>query len=292
MSRNPHRQTSTGPPSPHAAAAQGWTSRRAQLLVYALLSGSDTGSRAARVVAILLTTLILLNVAAAVLETVDSLRRAWAAAFDSLEGFSVAVFTVEYLLRLWACTADERYSSPLQGRLRYAATPLMLIDLIAIAPFFLTSVVNVDLRTLRAIRLVRLLRVLKIARYSESLRLLGRVLVARRSELFITLIAVLVLLVVSSTLMYYAERDAQPEQFSSIPAAMWWSVETLTTIGYGDMLPVTVVGKLINSFIALLGVGLFALPAGILGSGFVEELQRRKRAPAHCPHCGKPLDES
>jgi voltage-gated potassium channel len=152
--------------------------------------------------------------------------------------------------------------------------------------------VSVDLRTLRAIRLIRLLRVLKIARYSESLQLLGRVLLSRRSELFITLVAVTVLLVVSSTLMYYAERDAQPEQFSSIPAAMWWGVETLTTIGYGDILPVTVTGKIINSFIALLGIGLFALPAGILGSGFVEELQRRRRPPARCPKCGYDLDRN
>lgn len=263
-----------------------------RLRVYRILSGADSARGLGRVVAIGLTALILLNVAASVLETVHALHQRWAQFFLILEGVSVTVFTIEYLLRLWACTVDLRYARSFVGRVRYALTPLMLIDLVAIAPFYAASLIQVDLRTLRAIRLVRLLRVLKIARYSESLQLLGRVLVSRRSELFVTLIAVLVLLVVSSTLMYHVERDAQPDQFSSIPAAMWWSVETLTTIGYGDMLPVTTVGKLINSFIALLGIGLFALPAGILGSGFVEELHRRRDAPVEkCPHCGLPLKE-
>lgn len=259
-----------------------------QALVFRLLSGNETANPAARGIAIGLGLLILLNVAAAVLETVESLRQSWGPAFEVLEGCSVAVFTVEYLLRLWSCTVDERYSHWILGRLRYAVSPMMLIDLIAIAPFYVTSIVTVDLRTLRAIRLIRLLRVLKIARYSESLQLFGRVLRSRRSELYITLVAVTVLLVISSTLMYYAERDAQPDQFSSIPAAMWWAVETLTTIGYGDMLPITVTGKVINSFIALLGIGLFALPAGILGSGFVEELRRHR--PTRCPKCGHTLD--
>lgn len=261
----------------------------AQLLVFSVLSGAHAVSRAARSVAIFLATLILLNVVAAVLETVPGLQRGWGRAFAFFEAFSVAVFTIEYALRLWACTADERYSHWFLGRLRYAVTPLMLLDLLAIAPSYATSILRIDLRTLRSIRLIRLLRVFKIARYSESLQLLGRVLVLRRNELLITLVAVAILLVVSSTLMYYAECDAQPKQFSSIPAAMWWSVETLTTIGYGDIVPVTVPGRIINSFIALLGIGLFALPAGILGSGFVEAI-RERRPSVRCRRCGAPIE--
>ena len=272
-----------GPPAPQSAV------RRTQTRVHALLSGTGDANLAARGIAIALSTLILLNVAAAVLETVNSVRLNWERAFEAFECFSVAVFSVEYLLRLWSCTVDPRYEHWLFGRLRYVASPLMLIDLISIATFYVASVMDVDLRTLRAIRLIRLIRVLKIARYSESLQLLGRVLYSRRSELVITLVAVSVLLVISSTLMYYAERDAQPAHFSSVPAAMWWSIETLTTIGYGDMIPQTATGKFINSLIALLGIGLFALPAGILGSGFVEELQRRRQTPVRCPKCGDVL---
>lgn len=219
---------------PRDLSTVGPAARHVQTTVFRLLSGADTAHWATRAVAFFLATLILLNVTAAILETVQQLRQSWERLFELFDWFSVIVFTAEYLLRVWACTVDERYAHRIYGRLRYALTPLMLIDLVAIAPFYAASVVIVDLRTLRAVRLVRLLRVLKIARYSESLQLLGRVLVSRRGELLMTLVAVAVLLVISSTLMYHVERDAQPEQFSSIPAAMWWGVETLTTIGYSQ----------------------------------------------------------
>jgi voltage-gated potassium channel len=260
---------------------------RLKLRVHNLLSGRES-DLPSRVVAVGLATLIILNVAAASLQTVELLHLRWGRWFDAFETLSMCVFTIEYITRIWACTASAGLLSPVLGRVRYALTFLMLIDLLAIAPFFVTSILPVDLRMLRLVRLVRLMRVIKVARYSESLQLLGRVFVARRNELFVTLIALGILLVVASTLMYHVEHDAQPNTFSSIPATMWWSVETLTTIGYGDMLPVTVPGKILNSIIAILGIGLFALPAGILGSGFVEELQRRK-GPGSCPHCGGTL---
>ncbi len=276
--------------SPNRGTASPAVAGSIRTRVYALLGGGDRTPWVGRTLALFLAALILLNVFAVTLETVESLQRAWAHAFRGFDVFSVAVFTVEYGLRLWACTADPRYRHPLWGRLRYAARPLMFVDLLAIAPFYLVTLATLDLRMLRLLRLVRLLRILKIARYSESLQLLGRVLVAKRSELLVTLAAVLVLLVIASTLMYYVEHEAQPEEFSSIPAAMWWGIETLTTIGYGDLVPRTTPGKIINSCIALLGIGLFALPAGILGSGFVEELHHRRRTPAKCPHCGQPLE--
>lgn len=257
--------------------------------VHRLLSGRDS-DLPSRAIAVGLATLILLNVVASSLQTVEVLHLRWGPWFEAFETFSVYVFTIEYIARIWVCTVGANTPSPVAGRFRYALTPLMVIDLLAIAPFFLTSVFTVDLRILRLVRLVRLLRVLKIARYSESLQLLGRVFVARRNELFVTFIALAVLLVVASTLMYHVEHDAQPNTFSSIPAAMWWSVETLTTIGYGDMLPVTVPGKILNSIIAILGIGLFALPAGILGSGFVEELQQKRKGSSSCPHCGGSLN--
>jgi voltage-gated potassium channel len=263
--------------------------QRMRRRVFTLLSTAESGDRASRMVDVFLAVLIVANVLAAIFQTVESLYQAWHVWFDAFEIASVAVFTAEYALRIWSCTTDPRYRSPIGGRLRFALTPLLLIDLLAIAPFYLSSVITLDLRMLRAVRLVRLLRVLKIARYSESLQVLGRVLVAKRQELLVTLVPVGVLLVIASTLMYYTERDAQPDQFSSIPAAMWWGVATLTTVGYGDVFPVTAAGKVIAAFIALLGIGLFALPAGILGSGFVEELQRKRQPPEQCPHCGRSL---
>jgi len=260
--------------------------------VHSVLSISHPTDRAGRVVRWVLTSLILLNVCAAIIQTVDWIERDWGRPLYVFECFSVAVFTIEYVLRLWSCTADQRYSGSILGRIRFALTPLALIDLLAIAPFYLSHFFILDLRMLRAFRLARLLRGLKIARYSESVRLLWRVIVAAREELLVTIVTVAVILVVASTAMYYVERDAQPEIFSSIPAAMWWGVGSLTTAGAGDMVPVTVLGKVLNAFILLLGIGLFALPAGILASAFVEELHRAHAPAAKCPHCGRPLTEA
>jgi voltage-gated potassium channel len=255
--------------------------------IFSVTSGSHPDDRLSRIVRWSLALLIVLNVLAAVLQTVEWIEREWAMPLYVFECFSVVVFTIEYSLRLWSCTLDERYKRPVLGRIRFALTPLLLIDFLAIAPFYCMHFFVLDLRMLRAFRLARLLRGLKIARYSESVQLLWRVLVAKREELAVTFITVGVVLVVASTIMYYAERDAQPEVFCNIPAAMWWGVGSLTTAGAGDMIPVTTSGKVLNAFILLLGIGLFALPAGILASGFVEELHRRRAPRQVCPHCGR-----
>jgi voltage-gated potassium channel len=204
------------------------------------------------------------------------------------EVLSVIVFTVEYLLRLWVAPLAPRFQGAVWGRVRYALTPLALVDLWAVLPFYLPMLIPLDLRFIRALRVLRLIRVMKIGRYSESIQTLGAVLREQKEQLLAALLILLVLIVISSSLIYFVERDAQPEAFSSIPAAMWWSVATLTTVGYGDIYPVTPVGKVLASVIAVLGIGLFALPAGILGSGFVEKY-REKRQPLTCPHCGKNL---
>jgi voltage-gated potassium channel len=233
--------------------------------------------------------LICLNILAVVLETVGSVYRPHAGAFDRFEIFSVAVFTVEYALRIWSCTEDPRYRRPFVGRLRFAVRPLVLIDLLAILPFYLPLVMLLNTRVLRAVRLIRLFRLFKASRYSRSLNTLRHVLRAKRDELLVTLLLVLVVLLLVSSLMYAVENEAQPEKFSSIPEAMWWGMMTLTTVGYGDIYPVTPLGKFCGMAIALLGVGVFALPAGILGSGFVDEIQKHKKPPV-CIHCGKKAD--
>jgi voltage-gated potassium channel len=167
-------------------------------------------------------------------------------------------------------------------------SPFALIDLLAILPFYIPASA-LDFRSFRAVRLFRVLRIARLGRYSEAMRLTGRVVTSKRAELLSSAFIMAILMLFASSLMYFAERDAQPENFSSIPAAMWWAVATLSTVGYGDIYPLTAAGKLLASVIALLGIGMFALPTGILGAGFVEEIQRRREAPRCCPKCGVDL---
>jgi voltage-gated potassium channel len=204
----------------------------------------------------------------------------------------VVIFTVEYILRLWICTMGEGFSGSVRGRLKYALTPMALIDLIAIAPFYLPLLFRFDLRMVRLLRLFRLMRLFKVLRYSESLKVFTDVYRLKKSELSMCFMAILFLLIISSALVYHVEHEAQPEAFSSIPAAMWWGVATLTTVGYGDIYPITSLGKFLGSIIALLEIGLFALPAGILGSGFVVALRRKSSSKFYCPHCSEEITRS
>ncbi|MCR4428196.1 MAG: ion transporter [Caldiserica bacterium] len=235
--------------------------------------------------------LIFLNVIAVILETEKGYSEKYPALFKDFEIFSVAIFTIEYLLRLWVCTLDERYKGPVKGRIRYALSPMALVDLIAILPFYLPMIIPFDLRFLRALRLFRFFRLLKIWRYSRALKVLGNVFREKKEELLVSVFSVIILLVLSSSLMYFVENEAQPETFSSIPRAMWWAVATLTTVGYGDMYPITPLGKLLGGIIALLGIGLFALPAGIIASGFAQEIRQEREEKIVCPHCGREIEE-
>lgn len=239
-----------------------------------------------------LVVLILLNTLAVILDSVPSYSLNYGFFFRSFEVFSVVIFTVEYVIRIWTCNLDPKFNSIILGRLRFIVQPMTLIDLLAILPFFLPMLFPFDLRFLRMLRLFRMVRLLKIGRYSEVIKRLGRVLGAKREELIFTLGIVLLLIIVSSSLMYYVENPVQPEAFSSIPAAMWWGVATLTTVGYGDVYPITVIGKILGAIIAILGIGMVALPAGIIGSGFMEELQGNKNQKITCPHCGRDLDKN
>ena len=237
---------------------------------------------------IALASLIVLSTASVILGTVDDLQAEYGEWFLVVEAVSLAVFSVEYLLRLWSCPSDARYSDGLAGRWRFATSGLALIDLVAILPSLIPGG-TLDLRFMRIFRLVRLMRALKLVRYSESLQLLVRVLAARKEQLLATAAAGGALLLVASCLIYFVEHDAQPKTFSSIPASMWWGVVTLTTVGYGDVYPVTPLGKVVGGIIAALGIGLFALPAGIVAGGFSELLQERNNK-KNCPHCGRSLD--
>lgn len=255
---------------------------------YFLEPGDDKG----RSVDVAIIVLIFLNIVALIFETVESIYSAHQAAFDLFENVSIAVFSVEYILRIWSCTTNPRYAHPVSGRLRFLVSPLGIIDLLAILPFFLPFF-GVDLRFVRTVRLLRIFRIVKLARYSRALRLLGHVVHQRKEELLSIFFVLLMLLIISSSLMFFAEHSVQPEVFSSIPTTMWWGIVTLTTVGYGDAYPITPLGQTIGAIIAVLGIGMFALPAGILGAGFTDELQKMRQSgegePTRCHHCGEPL---
>jgi len=257
--------------------------------VYNVLNTAKSTNRLQRIVNTFLFGLILLNVAAVIFETVDVLHDRYGDYFHIFEIFSVVIFSVEYILRIWTYTSNEAYKRPIIGRIKFMLTPMALIDLWAILPFYLPMLIPLDLRFLRALRLLRIMRIFKIGRYSSAVMILSSVIRRKKEELSIALATLVILLMMASSLMYLVEKEAQPEAFSSIPAAMWWGIVTLSTVGYGDVYPMTVLGKMLGTVIAILGIGMFALPAGILGSGFVEEIQGRQKPKATCPHCGKEI---
>jgi voltage-gated potassium channel len=254
--------------------------------VWELLERGREDDLTSRAVDLVLSVLIVANVAAVVVETVPSIAARHGSWLSRFELVSAAAFVLEYLLRLWSCTVDPRFGAPWVGRLRFALSPIALVDLIAIVPFCAPLLLPTDLR---ALRLFRLFRILKLARYSESMQMLAAVFRARARELVVALFAAMLLLLTASTVMYHLERESQPEAFGSIPAAMWWAIVTLTTVGYGDSCPTTPAGRVFAGIVAVLGIGIIALPAGILASGFSEQMQRG-RQPRKCPHCGKPTD--
>lgn len=263
--------------------------------VHALLEIGHNEDWFSRAVDILLLLLIVSSVAALVISTDRRIHDAAAGFFYWFEWVSFSIFAVEYLLRLWACTAEPGYEHSVRGRLRYMTRPLMVADAVAVLSFFFIVVLPLGndshLGILRALRLVS--RMSLLARYSIGIQALTLAIASRRNELLAVVSVVGVLLVLASSLMYYVEQAAQPDKFSSIPAAMWWGIITVTTVGYGDVSPITTVGRVLAGMIALLGIGIFALPAGILGSGFMEQVNQHRNVTAirTCPHCGREIEE-
>lgn len=246
--------------------------------VYQILESSDPNDILSEVDDWLVSLLVIVDVTAFILETSVSISSHVKLFVKEIEIFSVTCFTILYILQLWSCVVDPKYSDPVWGRLRYASTPLVIIDLMAILPFYLMSIFP-QVALIRFADSFRLLRLLKLIRYSAALQTIIRAVLHKKNELIMTLFGVFILLIFASSFMFFAESQEQPEAFPSIPAAMWWGVVTLTTVGYGDVYPVTAIGKLFGAALAFIGIGLFALPAGIIAAGFSEEVQRKKRSP-------------
>jgi voltage-gated potassium channel len=264
---------------------------KARKRTFELLEVAKPGDHSSKFTDIFLVALILINVIAMVFGTVESVRQAIRPYLYCLEYFSVVVFTIEYLLRIWSIVEKTAKSSLIKSRIQYALSFMALIDLFAILPSIIPMIIPIDLRFLRLFRLLRMTRVLKVGRYSKAVQTFSLVLKGKKEELLIAVIAVFFLLLISSSLMFYIENEAQPQVFKSIPDAMWWGAAALTTVGYGDITPITTLGKMLGVASAILGIGLFALPAGILASGFSEALAFTKLKDNLCPTCGRKMED-
>jgi voltage-gated potassium channel len=217
--------------------------------------------------------LVLLNVLAVILESFDEFSTTYSSEFNIFEIVTVTIFSLEFLGRMWV--SDMRYPTKYrwQAYRKFLLTPMAWIDLLAIIPFFIAFVVNLDLRHIRILRMVRLLRVFNLSKYSHSLRLINRIIIEKKQELAATFLLFLSVLIVSATAMHWLEKEVQPDKFPTILHSCWWAVITLTTIGYGDIYPITAAGRFLGAAVVILGVIITAIPVGIVSSGFVQKME-------------------
>ena len=244
--------------------------------VWRLLEPAEDNDNLSKFIDVFLVNLIFFNILMVILETVETLYFKYKLWFIYFELFSVTIFSLEYISRFWSCVENkEKSETNGKARLRYIFSFSAIIDLIAILPSLLAFLFpTVDLRFVRALRIFRLL---KFSRYSNSINTLLVVLWDQRKSLGAAFFILFIVLIISSSGMYIVEKDIQPDKFGSIPQSMWWSIVTLTTVGYGDVYPVTSMGKFFGSIIIILGIGTVALPSGILASAFTEYTRRNQK---------------
>jgi voltage-gated potassium channel len=242
--------------------------------LYEILEHGTIGDRTGLIVGRLIVALIILNLVAMTLESVPALEAQYAPLFTAIELVSLVVFSIEYGLRVWVAAehAPHRHGSERRARWKFVTSPLGVIDLLAVLPFWLAFVLPVDLRVLLVLRMVRFL---KLARYSPAMRSLLDVLYEERRALFGCFVILLGATLISASIMHVVERHAQPDKFGTIPDAMWWAIVTLGTIGYGDVVPVTPLGRVIASITIFLGLIMVALPIGIVATAFADVIHRR-----------------
>lgn len=240
--------------------------------VYALLEGVPRQARAQRIFDAILISLILGNVLAVILGTVKSIGSDYESVFFGFEILSVSIFSLELLLRFWV--SDLSPDGPArQPRWRFLTNPYNLADILAILPFYLGFLFNMDLRLLRLLRLFRLFR---ISPYFHSLALLGSVIKQEYRPMVSALSVIAILMLFAAGGIYLLERESQPETFGDLPSALWWVVVTLSTVGYGDAVPGSALGRMLGAAIMILGIGMVALPAGMLASRFPQVMHRQQ----------------
>ena len=254
------------------------------------------GNIASKIFDFLIIFLIVINIIFVIAETFD-IPDTPRKVMYIIEAVSVIIFSIEYILRVW--TSDLLYPEyrPLKARFKYIFSFMALVDLIAILPFYLPLLIPLDLRVLRIVRVFRLLRIFKINRYTKALGLIAQVFKNKAAQLISSMMVVGILIIIASVLMYNIESAAQPDTFSNAVETMWWAVATLTTVGYGDVYPVTAAGKILATIIAFLGIGMVAVPTGIITAGFTELIEKEKSKgkdkdkKKYCPYCGHTLEE-
>lgn len=266
----------------------------AKTIIFRLVEKGSHGQRMNRLFDYIIMSLIILSLISIILESIEKANSSYGFILRGFNLVSVVVFTLEYLMRLYVSDLTHPSSSRIKSAFRFIFSTYGLIDLLAILPFYLPMLIKMDLRFLRALRLTRFLRILKVNRYNDSFNLIWTVIKEKKSELAVTGFVTFLILLLASFVMFYIEGDKQPEQFPNIPAAFWWAVATLTTVGYGDVYPITGLGKMISGLIAVVGIGLVALPTGLISAGFMSKIENRKKASVKrlCPHCGKELEDA
>jgi len=242
--------------------------------LYEILHHGTIGDRTSRIVGRFTVLLIIVNLVAVVLQSMPDLAQRFSALFAAVEIVSLIVFTVEYALRVWVAVDHPPYHhlGPHWARLQFMMSPLGVIDLLAVLPFWLVLVLPDDLRVLLVFRVIRFL---KLTRYSAGMSSLLDVIYTERRALFGCLIILLGATLIAGSFMHLIERNAQPEKFGTIPAAMWWAIVTLGTVGYGDVVPVTALGRVVAGLTIFLGLIMIALPVGIVATAFAEQIHRR-----------------
>ena len=259
--------------------------------VFKIISVDDEGYLPSRIFDISIMALIAINVLLVILDTFSGFPMWLVSIFGYIETASVVIFTVEYSLRVWTADCIHSGYTKTRARMKYMISFMAIVDLLAILPFYLPFIMPIDLRVLRMVRLLRLLRILKVNRYTSALASVGSVIKRKGTQLISSMFVVGVLMIMASVLMYNIECEAQPEAFQDAFSGLWWAIATLTTVGYGDVYPITVLGKLLGAIIALLGIGLVAVPTGIISAGFVEQIEHSKEDDKNfCPYCGKKLE--
>jgi voltage-gated potassium channel len=252
--------------------------------VWELINADKKNDKLSKVLDIFILTLIILNTLAVVLGTISGIEKKYSTFLYIFEVFSVVIFTIEYLVRIIFCTEVKKYKKPFLGRLKFAITPLALIDLIAILPFYLPFF-SYDLRFIRILRTFRMLRILKIERYISAANVIKKVLNRKKTDLLVVFSLFSMTIFISSLIIFYVENPVQPKVFTTLLKSLWWSISSVTNL-YNSDVPITFVGKVISSIISILGILLIALTTSILTSGFTQVfLDRNKKK--ECPKCGE-----
>jgi voltage-gated potassium channel len=263
--------------------------------LFNLIRDDDKNNLFSTIFDCIIISLIISNIVIVIFDTFENIPGNILKIFNFIEITSIIIFTLEYIARIWTAIYIYPDRKHIVAQIKYAFTFKSLIDILSILPFYLPFLFPVkNLIFLRGMRLLRIMRLFKLNRYTGALTKIRKVLKRKSYLLFCSFSVGIILMLLSSVLMYYIENDDQPDVFENAFSGLWWAIATLTTVGYGDIYPITVLGKILGAFIAIFGIGLIAVPSGIISAGFVEQISDKKEKnddkKNYCPYCGKRLE--